>query len=47
MATTRIKRLNEHSADTSPGAIVTFTADSSFVHVVKTGRRRRSSRRKI
>lgn len=36
-AATVINKLQEHTADTTPETVVTFTVDSSFVQVVKTG----------
>ncbi|MGR6776570.1 DEAD/DEAH box helicase [Sphaerotilus sulfidivorans] len=36
-AATVINKLKEHTADTTPETVVTFTVDSSFVQVVKTG----------
>lgn len=36
-AATIINKLKEHTADTTPETVVTFTVDSSFVQVVKTG----------
>ncbi len=36
-AATVINKLQEHTANTTPETVVTFTVDSSFVQVVKTG----------
>jgi hypothetical protein len=36
-AATVINKLQEHTANTTPESVVTFTVDSSFVQIVKTG----------